>query len=168
MIPIDGSHFLLATARGLLRTTKDQVVIHYYENQTVRSVCHFADSLYLVGLVNEDMVALWNEQTDQQLLKISEDLAWSIKRVPTTGTFILKTQEDGLKLLTITDFTKHQFSLTQGQLQTKEVRENPSDSLQVLVTADSHIVVATTQNEKVGGTKCKRTIKMLKIEIAGK
>ena len=64
MIAIDGSYFLLATAHGLLSTTKDQVVKLYFDGKTVRSVCHFADSKYLVGLVNENMVALWDEQTD--------------------------------------------------------------------------------------------------------
>jgi hypothetical protein len=64
MIAIDDAHFLLATAQGLLRATRDQVVKQYYKGKTARAVCHIADSIYLVGLENENMIALWNEQTD--------------------------------------------------------------------------------------------------------
>ena len=64
ILAIDDAHFLLATAHGLLRATRDQVVKHYYKGKTARAVCHIADSIYLVGLENENMIALWNEQTD--------------------------------------------------------------------------------------------------------
>jgi hypothetical protein len=55
-------------------------------------VCLIADSkYYLVGLENENMIALWDEQTDKQLLRVSGDLAWSIKRVLASNAFLLKT-----------------------------------------------------------------------------
>ena len=56
MLAIDDTNFLLATAQGLLRTTRDQVVKHYYKGKTARAVCHIADSTYLVGLENENMI----------------------------------------------------------------------------------------------------------------
>ncbi len=64
MLAIDASHFLLAAAHGLLRTTKDHVVKLYCKGKTARALCHIAESMYLVGLVNENMIVLWNEQTD--------------------------------------------------------------------------------------------------------
>jgi hypothetical protein len=30
VLPLDGSHYLLATFRGLLKTTTDQLVSHYF------------------------------------------------------------------------------------------------------------------------------------------
>ena len=52
MLAIDDTNFLLATAQGLLRTTRDQVVKHYYKAKTARAVCHIVDSIYLVGYEN--------------------------------------------------------------------------------------------------------------------
>ena len=93
-------------------------------------MCLIADSKYLVGLENENMIALWDEQTDQHLLRISGDLAWSIKRVLASNAFLLKTQRDGLKLMTFENLARNQHSLKQFH-GTKEVWGNPADSLQV-------------------------------------
>ena len=64
VLAINDTHFLLAAALGLLRTTKDQIVKHSFKGQTARALCPIADSLYLVGFVNENVIKLWNEQTD--------------------------------------------------------------------------------------------------------
>ena len=63
IIAIDDTHYLVAGYRGLLKTTKDQLINHYHQGKWVRSLCHVTDSLYLVGFY-EDGLILWNEQTD--------------------------------------------------------------------------------------------------------
>ena len=49
MIAIDDSNYLLATYEGLLKTSKNQQIKHYYQGKEVISLCHITDSLYLVG-----------------------------------------------------------------------------------------------------------------------
>jgi hypothetical protein len=90
IIPIDDSHYLLAAAEGLLKTTKNRLINHYHKGKNLRSLCHVTDSLYLLGLVDDGLI-LWNEQTDQLLSKICDDTVSSIKRVMTTNNYIIKT-----------------------------------------------------------------------------
>jgi hypothetical protein len=59
IIAIDDTHYLLATWQGLLKTTKDQVINHYYKGKNFWSLCHFHDSIYLLGLTNDGLI-LWN------------------------------------------------------------------------------------------------------------
>ena len=61
---IDDTHFLLAAKEGLLKTTKDQLLKHYHKGKLVDTICHIADSFYLLGLVNEQQLCVWNEHTD--------------------------------------------------------------------------------------------------------
>jgi hypothetical protein len=102
MIAIDDTNYLLAAEKGLLKTTKDQLVKHYYNGKAVESICHITDSLYLVGSRN-DGLNLWNEQTDQWLMKIYDATIFSIKRVLTTNSFIIKSFLNGLWVVTIDD-----------------------------------------------------------------
>jgi hypothetical protein len=69
IIAIDETHYLVAARKGLLKTTKDQLINHYHKGKYVRSLCHVTHSLYLVGFYNNGLI-LWNEQTDQLLLQI--------------------------------------------------------------------------------------------------
>ena len=99
---IDGTHYLLAALRGVLKTTKDKLINHYHIVKEVRSLCHVADSLYLVGFWYDGLI-LWNEQTDQLLSEICDDRVWSIKRVMTTNNYVIKTRNEGVKVVTIND-----------------------------------------------------------------
>ena len=65
-------------------------------------MCHVTDSLYLVGFDIRKLI-LWNEQTMQQLLQISDDSIVSIKRVLTSNKFIVKAYKKGVKVLTLDD-----------------------------------------------------------------
>jgi hypothetical protein len=83
---------LLAADEGLLKTTKDQLINHYYKGKRVRSLSHVTDSLYLVGFYfGAGGLILWNEQTDHMLSKMCDDRVISIKRVMTTINFVIKT-----------------------------------------------------------------------------
>ena len=92
---------LAAASKGLLKTTKPQLIKIYHKGKVVRSLCHVTHSLYLVGLGG---LILWNEQTDQLLSKIYDDRVYSIKRVLTTNNYIIKTRNDGVKVVTINEF----------------------------------------------------------------
>jgi hypothetical protein len=63
IIAIDETHYLLATFLGLLKTTKDQQIKHYYPGQTIISLCHITDSIYLVGFLDYQLI-VWNEKTN--------------------------------------------------------------------------------------------------------
>jgi hypothetical protein len=81
---------LVAAYRGLLKTTKDQMINHYHKGKKVKSLCHVTHSLYLVGF-SDDGLILWNEQTDQLLSQICGGTVCSIKRVITTNNYVVKT-----------------------------------------------------------------------------
>lgn len=105
MIAIKDSGQLLLAGSGVLKVTMDQIIEWYLPGKWVRSICHIAESLYLVGF-KEDGLIVWNEETDQQLLKICRYRVFSIKRILTTKTFIIKTHKKGIKSLTIKNLTK--------------------------------------------------------------
>ena len=63
IIGIDDTHYLLATNNGILKTTKNQMLKHYYIGDDVFTLCHISDSLYLVGFVENNLI-VWNEQND--------------------------------------------------------------------------------------------------------
>jgi hypothetical protein len=46
---IDDTHYLLASAGGLLKTTKDQLIKCYHLKESFYSLCHITGSIYLVG-----------------------------------------------------------------------------------------------------------------------
>ena len=93
---------MLAAEKGLLKTTKDQLIKHYHKGKDVMSLCHITGSVYLVGF-DHQMIA-WNEETDKELFKISDDRVDSMRRVMTSNQYILKTLKEGVKLLSINDF----------------------------------------------------------------
>jgi hypothetical protein len=109
IIAIDETHYLVAAYKGLLKTTKDQLINHYHKGKWVRSLCHVTHSLYLVGFYKHGLI-LWNEQTDQLLSEICGGGACSIKRVITTNNYLIKTH-DGVKVVTINDLNSKKFSL---------------------------------------------------------
>jgi hypothetical protein len=129
IIAIDETHYLVAAYKGLLKTTKDQLINHYHKGKSVRSLCHVTHSLYLVGFYNDGGLILWNEQTDQLLSQICGGGVFSIKRVITTNNYLIKTDE-GVKVLTINDLKSKQFSL-KHLLDAKEYIYNYSDSVQL-------------------------------------
>ena len=101
----DSDQLLLAGYRGLLKRTKDQVTKHYFQGKRVNTICHNAESLYFIGLANDGLI-VWNEKTDQQLVQVCKDRVFSIKRILTTNSYIIKTMENGLKLITIKNLEK--------------------------------------------------------------
>jgi hypothetical protein len=101
IIAIDDTYYLLAASKGLLKTTKDQLINHCPKGKDVISLCHVTDSLYLLGLYWNGLI-LWNEQTDQLVSKICDSTVSSIKRVMTTNNYVIKTNE-GVKVVTIND-----------------------------------------------------------------
>jgi hypothetical protein len=72
-----------------LKTTKDQLINHYYKGKRANSLCHITDSVYLLALSNQ--LIIWNEETDQQLFKIRDAYVLSMRRVMTTNHYILRT-----------------------------------------------------------------------------
>jgi hypothetical protein len=159
IIAIDETHYLVAAWRGLLKTTKDQLINHYHKGKSVRSLCHVTHSLYLVGFWDHRLI-LWNEQTDQLLSEICGDRVCSIKRVITTNNYLIKTDE-GVKVVTINDLMSGKFSV-QHLLDAKD-GSNLTDSLQLQIT-HSHITIAATQNDWVD-SKYKSIIKLMKVPI---
>ena len=63
IIAIDDAHFLLAANNGLLKTSKDQLIKHYYKGKTVTCLCNITDSLLLVGFSN-DKLTFWNQKNE--------------------------------------------------------------------------------------------------------
>ena len=94
-----------------MKTTKDQLINHYHKGKWVRSLCHVTHSLYLVGFNYDDGLILWNEQTDQLLSQICGGGVFSIKRVITTNNYIIKTRNEGVKVVTINDLKSKKISL---------------------------------------------------------
>jgi hypothetical protein len=43
IIAIDETHYLLAAEQGLFKTSKNQVINHYYKGKQVISLCHITD-----------------------------------------------------------------------------------------------------------------------------
>lgn len=97
------------------------------------------------------------------LFKISKDEAFSIKRVLTTNSFLIKTGEGGVKVLTIDDLKSKKFSL-KLLLEAKDPW-NSTESLHLQITS-SEIVVATTQNERLDVFACERSVKVMKMKVA--
>jgi hypothetical protein len=93
---------LLATFAGLLKTTKDKLIRQCFKENEVRSLCHISDSIYLIGVYKIGLI-VWDEQNNLTVFRISENLAFSIKRVMTTNNYIIKDQNQGVKILTIDD-----------------------------------------------------------------
>ena len=163
MIAIEDSEYLLLAGQwGLLKATKDQAIKHYFQGKWTLSICHIAESLYLVGL-EKDCLIVWNEQSDQQLFKICQDQVFSIKRILTTNSYIIKAKR--LQLLTIKNLEKSQFSLL-DLLEAKAVNTNYTDSLQVSNVPNSRLVIATTHNSQYEKGKYERIILLMKINIA--
>jgi hypothetical protein len=79
----------------------------------------------------------------------------------TTNNYVIKTRDEGVKLVTINDLKSKQFSMK--QLLDAKDGWNYSDSIQLQIT-DSHITVASTQNEYID-SKRKSIIKLMKVPI---
>ena len=87
----DSGQLLLAGDNGLLKATKDIAIKHYFQGKKAVSICHIADSLYLVGFFHEGLI-VWNEQSDQELFQICQNLVFSIKRILNTNNLSIKTE----------------------------------------------------------------------------
>jgi hypothetical protein len=98
MVTTNENYFLLASQRGIFKTTKSEIISHYLQEKVVTTLYHIRGPHYLVGLSNKLIV--WNELTGQAFLTISEDHVFAIQRVLTTMNFIVKT-ESSLKVLTL-------------------------------------------------------------------
>jgi hypothetical protein len=62
ILAIDDTHYLLAALEGLLKTSKDQLIKHYFQGKWVMSLCHITEAIYLVGFI--DKLIVWDEKTD--------------------------------------------------------------------------------------------------------
>jgi hypothetical protein len=80
-----------------------------------------------------------------------------------TDYFILKTDNNGLKLLTVNDLPSNQFTI-EDLLEAKD-EGNYTDSLQVQITP-SQIVIAAVHNYTSEDDEKQIAIKLLKIPIA--
>lgn len=166
MIVIKDSHqLLMAGAKGLLKATKDQAIKHSFQGKFALSICHIIESLYLVGFMDYGLI-VWNEQTDEKLFQICQDRVDSIKRILTTNTYFIKTYKNGLMSLTIKNLKDSQFSLEHFIEEKDEKDVGHTDSLQISYVDNSHLVIATTHNEKVEWNKFKRSILVMKVNIA--
>jgi hypothetical protein len=143
-----------------LKTIKGDLIKHYHKGKDVKCLCHVTDALYLLGFGIDGLI-LWNEETDQVLSKICDGRVISIKRVLTANIFIIKTGK-GLEVVTINDLDSLKFSVLH-LLDAEEFVWNFTDSLQLQINY-SHIMIATTQNEKFGNGKS--SIKLMKVPIA--
>ena len=101
----DSEQLLLAGREGVLKATKDRAIKLYFKWKWTLSICHIAESLYLVGFSQNNLI-VWNEQSDQQLSQIYIYQASSIKRILTTNSYIIKSWNNGLELLTIKNLEK--------------------------------------------------------------
>jgi hypothetical protein len=63
ILAIDDTHYLLAADEGLLKTTKDQLIKHYFNGECVFSLCHITDAIYLLGFYDDKLI-VWDEKTD--------------------------------------------------------------------------------------------------------
>ena len=63
IIAIYDTHYLLAAHKGLLETTKDQLIKHYYRGKWVLSLSHITEAIYLLGF-NDDRLIVWDEKND--------------------------------------------------------------------------------------------------------
>jgi hypothetical protein len=82
-------------------------------------------------------------------------------RVMTTNNYVIKTCNNGVKVVTINDLVSLKFSV-QHLLYAKD-GSNSTDSLQLQIT-NSHITIASTQNEGIY-PKFKSSIKLIKVPI---
>jgi hypothetical protein len=64
--------------------------------------------------------------------------------------YIIKTYSEGVKVLIIDDLNSQQFSLKILLKADESFMNCSSDCLQLQITDPSEIVIATTQNERVG------------------
>jgi hypothetical protein len=80
----------------------------------------------------------------------------------TANRYIIKTYT-GVKILSIDELKSKQFSL-KLLLEADDFSPKYSDSLQLQITS-TDIVIATTQNEPIGYSKFKRSVKMIKLKV---
>ena len=63
MIAIDGTYYMLAVRKGVLKAAYEQLINYYLQGMSVESLCHLADSIYLVCFTYDGLIA-WNEKKD--------------------------------------------------------------------------------------------------------
>ena len=71
-----GSQYLLGTSKGILHSSRDTLVKHYFEGTKITALCHIRNTLYLVG--GRDNLFVWDLQEDKRLKYISTDYICSI------------------------------------------------------------------------------------------
>ena len=111
-----------------MKTTKDQLIKHYFKAEAAFSLCRTTDSIYLVGFRHR--LILWDEQRDQEVREITDERVFSIKRVLTTDHYIIKTWKQGVKVVIIKGLKEMTVSI-QHFLEAKEYEFNFNDSLQL-------------------------------------
>jgi hypothetical protein len=63
ILAIDDTHCFLAAWEGLLKTSKDQLIKHYFNGACVISLSHITEAIYLLGFYSKSLI-VWDEKTD--------------------------------------------------------------------------------------------------------
>jgi hypothetical protein len=61
LVSINETQYLLATSKGLLKTSKDLILTRHIKRKSISSLCHVTDSIYLMGLHKKNKLVVWNE-----------------------------------------------------------------------------------------------------------
>ena len=63
ILAIDDTHYLLACKKGVLKTTKDQLIKHYFKETWFWSLSNVTDSIYLLGSWKDGLI-VWDQKKD--------------------------------------------------------------------------------------------------------
>jgi hypothetical protein len=63
ILAINDTHYLQADEMGLLKTTKDKLIMRYHIGKNAESLSHITDSIYLVGFADYGLI-VWDEEKD--------------------------------------------------------------------------------------------------------
>ena len=63
ILAINDTHYLQADEMGLLKTTKDKLIMRYHVGKEAKSLGHITDSIYLVGFTYYGLI-VWDEEKD--------------------------------------------------------------------------------------------------------
>lgn len=125
----NGTHYLLAAYTGILKISIDGLLINrYFKGQNSSCLCHISGSQYLVGFENYKL-QVWDEEKNQDLFPVSDDKVCQIKRVLATNNYIIKSETEGVKLLSLD--LKNQRITMKNLPDAKVEWSNFTDSLQL-------------------------------------
>ncbi len=96
------SGYMLATDMGLVKVNHEfKEVQRFFLGESVKAIELVDKSIYVLGFC--DNLIVWKEDTNQKMLSICKDWIISIRRLPDSKRFIVKTRHEGVKSLNLTD-----------------------------------------------------------------